>query len=122
MALPLGAAYAGATAIDLEEAKRIAGDDYYPSVYNPNTLSQKGGVTVAKRRVPPGPDGSQGFQLFYELHGKGPVKAVFVMGLNNSYAGWLPQVDHLSQDPNYSCLVFDNRGYGNSETPKGLYS
>ncbi len=33
----------------------------------------------------------------------------------------LPQVEHLSKDERYSCLVFDNRGVSNSETPAGWY-
>lgn len=31
------------------------------------------------------------------------------------------QVEHFIKDPSYSILVLDNRGYGNSDTPSGLY-
>ncbi|PWY99377.1 alpha/beta-hydrolase [Testicularia cyperi] len=115
--LPLGAAHAGATQADLDKAKAEAGDAYFPTVFNPKTASKKGHVTIGKGRVPE----AEGFRVYYEVHGSGPTHVCFVMGLNNTSFGWLPQVEHLSKDSRYSCLVFDNRGVGNSETPKGLY-
>lgn len=139
--LPLGAVYSGATAELLSEARKKAeasADGYIPSAFNPSTCSQKGYCTVARDRVPLGknkeptpdarekgarmPDPSKpGFELYYEVHGTGPRKVVFVMGLNNSCFGWLNQVEHLAKDPQYSVVVLDNRGYGNTETPSGAY-
>lgn len=34
---------------------------------------------------------------------------------------WLNQVEHIVKNPSYSCLVLDNRGYGNSDIPGGKY-
>jgi hypothetical protein len=42
--------------------------------------------------------------------------------LNSSSFAWLPQVDHFGRLPEYSVLVFDNRGVGNSGAPRGPYS
>lgn len=120
--LPFGAAYDGATQSDLDRAKSTAGSSYFPTVFNPSTLSTKGRATVAVGRASLTKNGPlDGFKLYHEVHGSGPIKVVFVMGLNNSCFGWLPQVEHLSKDKRYSCLVFDNRGVSNSETPAGWY-
>jgi pimeloyl-ACP methyl ester carboxylesterase len=60
--------------------------------------------------------------LYFEQHGTGPVKVVFIAGLNVSSNMWAAQVKYLSRLPQYSILVFDNRGVGTSDTPKGPYS
>jgi len=62
--------------------------------------------------------------LYYEVHGSGPEKLVFVMGLNSSSFSWRDQVVHFSraQAGKFSVLVFDNRGVGNSASPRGPYS
>jgi pimeloyl-ACP methyl ester carboxylesterase len=59
-----------------------------------------------------------------ELHGDpSPLsrRLVFIMGLNNSSFAWQTQVDHFASLPGYQVLVHDNRGVGNSDSPKGLY-
>lgn len=120
--LPFGAAYQGATQSALDTAKSTAGDSYFPTVFNPSTVSTKGRAVVGVGRASLTKSGAlDGFKLYYEVHGRGAIKVVFVMGLNNSCFGWLPQVEHLSKDERYSCLVFDNRGVSNSETPAGWY-
>lgn len=120
--LPLGAAYTGATQSDLDAAKAAAGNEYFPTVFNPATVHQKGRATIGAGRASLTKNGARdGFKLYYEVHGTGPIKVIFVMGLNNSCFGWLPQVEHLAKDAKYSCLVFDNRGVSNSETPAGWY-
>ena len=121
IALPLGAAYEGATQDALDAEKKAAGEAYAPTVFNPATLSEKGYKTVGRGRVPTSPDGSEGFRLYYEVHGTGATKLVLVMGLNNTCFGWLPQVEAFARKGDYSVLVMDNRGVGNSETPGGLY-
>jgi hypothetical protein len=143
--LPLGAVYSGASQQSLDEARKIAEsseDGYVPTAFNPATCSKKGYCRVAKSRVPaggnkdPSPDAilkgakkpysdasadKEGFNMYYEVHGKGENHVVFIMGLNNSCFGWLNQVEFLANDPRYSCVVLDNRGYGNSEIPSGSY-
>ena len=42
--------------------------------------------------------------------------------LNASSFAWIQQVEYFTALPNFSVLVFDNRGSGNSTSPKGLYS
>lgn len=41
--------------------------------------------------------------------------------MNSSLFAWSKQVAHFSRIPQYSVLVFDNRGAGNSSTPRGPY-
>lgn len=143
--LPIGAVYSGATMQTLEQARKQAEarpEGYSPSAFDPATCSQKGYCKVARDRVPvggnktPSPDAiakgakipyqdknddRRGFNLYYEVHGNGDNHIVFTMGLNNSCFGWLNQIEHLTKDPANSCLVFDNRGYGNSDIPSGPY-
>lgn len=84
----------------------------------------------------------QTYSLYFEQHGTGPRKVVFIMGLVQravpspdsgteretfyrlqvSCNSWFAQVAHFGRLPHYSILVFDNRGVGNSDTPKGPYS
>lgn len=42
--------------------------------------------------------------------------------LNSSSFSWWPQVEYFGSKEGYSALVFDNRGVGNSGTPRGPYS
>ncbi|KAK0210371.1 Alpha/Beta hydrolase protein [Desarmillaria ectypa] len=60
--------------------------------------------------------------LYFEQHGTGPEKLVFVMGLNSSSFAWALQVAHFSKLPQYSVLVFDNRGVGYSGVPRGPFT
>ena len=119
--LPIGAAYTGATQSAIDSAKAAAGADYFPTVFDPSTVHRKGHAVVGVGRAGLGKS-LDGFKLYYEVHGSGPIKVAFVMGLNNTCFGWLPQVEHLAKDARYSCLVFDNRGVGNTETPAGWYT
>lgn len=41
--------------------------------------------------------------------------------LNSTSFSWEPQVEHFGRKEEYSVLVFDNRGVGNSGTPRGPY-
>lgn len=59
-----------------------------------------------------------------ELHGDPSptaTKLLYVMGLNNSCFAWEKQVAHFGREAGYQVLVFDNRGVGHSDSPKGLY-
>lgn len=43
------------------------------------------------------------------------------MGLSNSCFGWSNQVKYFASKSGYQVLVFDNRGVGLSDSPKGAY-
>lgn len=55
--------------------------------------------------------------IAYRLIGNGPEKLVFVAGMCVSHHMWEYQVRHLRTDPNYSLLLIDNRGSGESSAP-----
>lgn len=142
--LPIGAAYEGAPAdygashiAKLSAGEASATSDRGLTVFSPETFTEGGLLRVAKDRLAAGsvadptPDAATkgarapekalpGVQVWYEVHGKGPQRIVFIMGLNNSAFGWLGQVEKYARDPRFSVLVLDNRGYGNSETPTDM--
>lgn len=102
--------------------------DNAPTIFDPATLLRKGRCIVSKTRTP------VQHELYFEIHGSReqtkPVRRlVFIMGLSNSCFGWNNQVEHFTKhasDSNKefgSCqvLVFDNRGVGLSDSPKGAY-
>ncbi|OSX56246.1 hypothetical protein POSPLADRAFT_1050769 [Postia placenta MAD-698-R-SB12] len=92
-----------------------------PTIFDPTTCTRKGlcPVTILRNEAD---DPLQSHSLYYEQHGTGPEKILFIMGLNGSSFSWLPQVDYFGRKPEYSVLVFDNRGVGNSDAPRGPYS
>ncbi|KAK0544713.1 hypothetical protein OC846_005238 [Tilletia horrida] len=124
--LPVGAAYAGAPADLLDREGIKTNPDGFPTVFNPATRTAGGELFM----VPSDTSGKtlkkDPFGIYYEVHGKGPIKIVFLMGLANSMGGWLPQVEYFSHATNgnadkYSTLAYDQRGYGCSQVPKGRY-
>jgi len=90
------------------------------SIHDPATCTRKGVCPVKKVGGQDSPTPS--FSMYFEQHGTGPIKVVFVIGLNASCNTWAPQVKHFSRLSQYTVLVFDNRGVGNSDTPRGPYS
>ncbi|KAI0670539.1 alpha/beta-hydrolase [Trametes maxima] len=99
-----------------------SGSEYQPpeTIFDAATCARKGLCPVTRIRDKGDPFESH--SLYFEVHGTGPEKVVFIMGLNSSSAGWLPQVEHFARNPDFSVLVFDNRGVGNSGTPRGPYT
>ncbi|CAG8698996.1 3897_t:CDS:2, partial [Acaulospora morrowiae] len=67
-------------------------------------------------------DGTENLNIYYELHGHGPNKLFFIMGLNTTSGGWDNQARHFGGHPDYQVCIFDNRGVGFSDAPYGLYS
>jgi len=62
--------------------------------------------------------------MLSEIHGSNNPSAtrlLLIMGLNNSCFGWHNQVRHFGSAEGYAVLVFDNRGVGNSDNPRGPY-
>ncbi|KAF8955071.1 hypothetical protein BGZ46_002741 [Entomortierella lignicola] len=62
------------------------------------------------------------FKLYYEKAGNGPKKLLLIMGLNSPGSAWEPVFEHFSKNPEYTTVIFDNRGVGHSDAPKGLYA
>lgn len=52
-----------------------------------------------------------GVDLYYELHGDGPP-VVFIHGASGTHLSWWQQIAHMRH--NFSCLIYDQRGYGRS--------
>ncbi|KAK0749728.1 Alpha/Beta hydrolase protein [Schizothecium vesticola] len=80
--------------------------------------AQSGLAPVAQTRAG-GP-----FNISFEIHGTGPVKLVFIMGLGGLKSAWQRQTLHFGHEhgDRYSVLVLDNRGMGLSDTPLRRYS
>ncbi|CAE6410880.1 unnamed protein product [Rhizoctonia solani] len=90
------------------------------TIFSDQTLIKKGlcPVTILKDQV----SAIESHSLYYELHGRGPEKMLCIMGLNSSSFGWQHQVEHFGPLEKYSILVFDNRGVGHSDAPRGPYT
>ncbi|KAJ7445772.1 alpha/beta-hydrolase [Mycena galericulata] len=91
-----------------------------PTIFDTATCSRKGlcPVTRIRNQV----EALESHSLYYEVHGTGPQKVAFIMGLNSSCFAWLSQVQHFGRLSDYTVLVFDNRGVGHSGVPRGPYS
>ncbi|KAJ3210372.1 hypothetical protein HDU67_005364 [Dinochytrium kinnereticum] len=61
-------------------------------------------------------------KLYYEVHGSGPTKLFFIMGLNVAMQSWDFQYDYFGSLPQYTAVAFDNRGVGHSDAPVGRYT
>jgi pimeloyl-ACP methyl ester carboxylesterase len=62
---------------------------------------------------------SSGVRIYWEEHGTGEP-LLMIMGLGYSSVMWRRALPRLAQ--NYRCIVFDNRGVGQSDVPPGPYS
>lgn len=91
-----------------------------PTMFDPETCTRKGLFPVSSVRNKDDP--LESHSLYYEQHGSGPEKVLFVMGMNSSSFAWRWQVEHFGRNSRYSVLVFDNRGVGHSGTPRGPYT
>lgn len=97
-------------------AKREFSDDW-SSFFDPSTRVRRGLCPITLQ------DGiTESHALYFEQHGTGPEKILFIMGLNSTSFSWAPQVNYFAKDGRYSVLVFDNRGVGHSEAPRGPYT
>ncbi|TFY65379.1 hypothetical protein EVG20_g5616 [Dentipellis fragilis] len=112
------AAAAEAAADDIQDSADAALN--LPTIFDPVSCTRKGLCPVTQIRHQEAP--LESHSLYFEQHGSGPEKVIFIMGLNSSSFSWAPQVQHFGRDSRYTVLVFDNRGVGNSDTPRGPYS
>ncbi|KIJ43991.1 hypothetical protein M422DRAFT_168948 [Sphaerobolus stellatus SS14] len=95
-------------------------DKQWPTIFDIETCTRKGECPVAKIRGQS--EALEKHTVYFEQHGSGPEKIVFIMGLNSSSFAWYRQVKYFSRTGKHSVLVFDNRGVGNSSAPKGPYT
>ena len=116
-----------------------------PTAFSTLTCLQRGLCPVSTL----GYQGPELFSLYYEIHGSPETiagddkvkdyvspkkiknKMVFIMGLNSSCFSWGHQVRWFGngvprvvgdEEEEYTVLVFDNRGVGNSGYPRGPYT
>ncbi|MBV9033351.1 MAG: alpha/beta fold hydrolase [Acidobacteriaceae bacterium] len=62
---------------------------------------------------------NRGARLYWEEHGSGPP-VLLIMGLSFTLEMWFRVVPHLIQS--YRVILFDNRGIGRSDVPRGPYT
>ncbi|KAF8526843.1 alpha/beta-hydrolase [Hysterangium stoloniferum] len=91
----------------------------WPTIFDPETCVRKGQCPLKQGRGPHEPSVGT---LYFEQHGNGPEKIIFIMGYNIPLFAWAPQVEYFGRTGKHSVLVFDNRGVGNSDVPNGLYT
>ncbi|KAK0391610.1 hypothetical protein NLU13_1110 [Sarocladium strictum] len=89
----------------------------YPTTVWNLEPDRKGVASVAETRGGP-------FRVTWEIHGTGPSKILFVMGVGGTRRTWQQQTKHFGHDhgEEYSVLVLDNRGQGESDKPFGRYT
>ncbi|KAI9737575.1 MAG: hypothetical protein M1834_009730 [Cirrosporium novae-zelandiae] len=89
----------------------------YAHVTWPLQPTKKDKVAVATNRGGP-------FNIAYEIHGHGPIHMVWIMGLAGFKTAWQRQTKDFGHDQGskYQCLIFDNRGIGESDKPTMRYS
>ncbi|KAM7221262.1 alpha/beta hydrolase [Rhypophila decipiens] len=63
-------------------------------------------------------------KISWEIHGEGPIKIILIMGLAGFKSAWQRQTMHFGHErrDQYSVLVCDNRGMGDSDKPLMRYS
>ncbi|KAH6561126.1 hypothetical protein BASA62_010043 [Batrachochytrium salamandrivorans] len=61
-------------------------------------------------------------EIYYEVHGSGPHKILFVNGMSSVAHLWDLQIDYFLKFPEFSMCIFDNRGSGLSSAPIGRYT
>ncbi|KAJ7632235.1 alpha/beta-hydrolase [Roridomyces roridus] len=98
----------------------VASVESLSTIFDTSTCTRRGFCPVTRLRNQV--EALESHSLYYEIHGSGPQKVALIMGLNSSCFAWLGQVEHFGRMSDYSVLVFDNRGVGHSEAPRGPYS
>jgi len=62
-------------------------------------------------------------EIYYELHGEGPHKILFIVGFTESCRSWDRQIRFFKEYSDvFQICVFDNRGAGKSSIPNTFYS
>ncbi|KAK4121929.1 alpha/beta-hydrolase [Parathielavia appendiculata] len=89
----------------------------YPTAIWNLEPDRKGLVPVAEGRGGP-------LNISWEIHGAGPIKLFFIMGLGGLKSAWQRQTLNFGHErrDQYSVLLLDNRGMGDSDKPLMRYS
>ncbi|KAL9479924.1 hypothetical protein ACSS6W_004710 [Trichoderma asperelloides] len=89
----------------------------YPSAIWALEPHRKGVVDAAIGRGGP-------VKIAWEIHGEGPTKVVLIMGLAGVKTSWQRQTKYFGHDraDEYSVLILDNRGMGESDKPLARYT
>ncbi|KIX04800.1 uncharacterized protein Z518_05671 [Rhinocladiella mackenziei CBS 650.93] len=100
------------------KASEILAHPAYSTVEWDLPPTRKGFCEVAKGR-PGGP-----FKIYWEAHGSGDTKLVWLMGLGAYRTAWKRQTKYFGhqRSQRYSSFIFDNRGMGLSDKPSCRYS
>ncbi|WPH01342.1 Hypothetical protein R9X50_00418300 [Acrodontium crateriforme] len=98
-------------------AEEIIKHPEYPHVNWDLKPEKREAIDVAAGRGGP-------FKLAYELHGHGPKHILWIMGLGGYMKTWQRQTKDFAHNEadKYSCLIFDNRGIGDSDKPLLRYT
>ncbi|GAB7357996.1 hypothetical protein MBLNU230_g0163t1 [Neophaeotheca triangularis] len=98
-------------------AEEIQAHPEFPHVGWKLTPTKKDKIDVAADRGGP-------FKLSYEIHGHGPIKLLWLMGLGGYMQTWQRQTKDFGHEEadKYTMLIFDNRGIGDSGKPLMRYT
>ncbi|KAK4066429.1 hypothetical protein Trihar35433_6856 [Trichoderma harzianum] len=130
-AVGVAAFLSGTKALGEVQRRRLAGERTFTPPSAEETIShpafasviwalephQQGTVEVAKGRGGP-------VKIAWEIHGDGPTKVLFIMGLAGIKTSWQRQTKYFGHDRSseYSVLILDNRGMGDSDKPIARYT
>ncbi|KAL6060401.1 AB hydrolase-1 domain-containing protein [Balamuthia mandrillaris] len=101
----------------LAEAERRRGGEGVEEV-------QRGEVGESGSYLNVGAGRNDPVDLYYEVHGAGPQRALWVMGLGTSLRGWKKNIEYFLDNHynEFQLCIFDNRGVGRSGSPKRRYT
>ncbi|KAM0255086.1 hypothetical protein ACHAQJ_006087 [Trichoderma viride] len=108
---------AGERTFAIPSAEETLGHPAFPSAIWALEPHRKGKVEAAKGRGGP-------VKIAWEIHGEGPTKVVLIMGLAGVKTSWQRQTKYFGHDRaiEYSLLILDNRGMGESDKPLARYT
>ncbi|RFU78735.1 hypothetical protein TARUN_3523 [Trichoderma arundinaceum] len=108
---------AGERAFTIPPAEETLKHPAFPSVIWALEPHRAGKVEAANGRGGP-------VKIAWEIHGDGPTKLVLIMGLAGVKTSWQRQTKYFGHDraDEYSVLILDNRGMGDSDKPLARYT
>ncbi|KAL8393196.1 hypothetical protein RB595_003119 [Gaeumannomyces hyphopodioides] len=108
---------AAAKSADFATVEEVLKHPAYPTSTWRLVPTRSGRLPVAEGRGGP-------LNISWEIHGSGPCKIVFIMGLGSFKTAWQRQTLYFGHEhgDKYSVLLLDNRGMGDSDRPILRYS